>query len=118
MIIIIYDNLLICLFSYYVGANKGIGFEIAKKLSISNIKTIIACRNIELGLQAKEELNKLTTGDVEFRQLDIGDIHSCDEFTEGIKRDYGKIDILINNAAIAFKGSGIFIYLHILSGLE
>lgn len=40
------------------GGNKGIGFQIAKKLGSSNnrIKTIIGCRSSELGVKAADEL--------------------------------------------------------------
>jgi len=52
------------------GANKGIGFEIAKKLGAAGCKTILAARNTELGKAATLELKSLGY-DVEFRQLDI-----------------------------------------------
>eukprot|EP01041_Mallomonas_annulata_P013519 gene13519-28673_t len=77
------------------GANKGIGFEIAKKIAHSGQKTILTARDVVRGQNATDSLKSLGY-DVEFRQLDI-----C----EGISRDYGCCDILINNAATAFKGS-------------
>jgi len=86
------------------GANKGIGFEVVKKLCTSGFKTILACRNEALGTAAANEL-KLLGHDVEFRQLDISDAGSINLFKEGMLSNYGHIDILVNNAAIAFKAA-------------
>ena len=88
------------------GGNKGIGFQVAKALGnpANNIKTIIGCRNIELGNAAAESLR--TAGcDVIFKQLDISDASSIDKLTSSIVEEFGRLDILVNNAAIAFKGS-------------
>eukprot|EP01031_Cornospumella_fuschlensis_P033789 gene33789-40887_t len=86
------------------GANKGIGLEIAKKLAESGVHTILACRNIEHEGIALDHFKHLGL-DAEFRILDISDRHSINHFAHGVERDFGKIDILVNNAAIAFKNS-------------
>lgn len=86
------------------GSNKGIGFEVAKKLCQEGIKTIVACRNADLGTQAVATL-KGEGYDAEFRQLDIADKASISNFADHLLADYPTIDILVNNAAIAFKGS-------------
>lgn len=86
------------------GANKGIGLEIAKKLGAAGVRTILACRDEALGSKAVEDLKSIGY-DVEFRRLDISSSASIATFVEGVTRDYPSIDILVNNAAIAFKGS-------------
>ena len=88
------------------GGNKGIGFQIAKKLSApgTNIKTIIGCRNVDLGEAAAKEL-KAAGCDVEFRKMDICDPSSIESIRASIEHDFGGLDILVNNAAIAFKES-------------
>lgn len=86
------------------GSNKGIGFHIASKLCDAGVKTILACRNEELGLKAVSEL-KSKGYDCEYRNLDISDKDSVLKFTQEFAKDYEKLDILVNNAAIAFKGS-------------
>ena len=43
--------------------------------------------------------------DVEFRKLDISDENSIKSFCAQMSHDYQSIDVLVNNAAIAFKGS-------------
>ena len=85
------------------GANKGIGFEAAKRLLQSGIFTVVACRNEELGRAAVAELSSF--GEVEFRKLDIADHMSISTFVAEFERDHSKCDILLNNAAIAFKGA-------------
>ena len=84
------------------GGNKGIGLEIAKKLSsIERIKTIIACRNEKNGLEAV----KILGNEAEYEHLDIDDDNSIQSFTNRMISKYNCIDILVNNAAIAFKQS-------------
>lgn len=84
------------------GSSKGIGFEIAKKLSsFERIKTILACRNEQNGLEAV----KLIGNECEFELLDIDDENSIQSFHSRMMNKYDKIDILVNNAAIAFKQS-------------
>ena len=87
------------------GANKGIGFEIAKKLGDAGLKVIVACRNEQSGQTAKVELMSQGISEVEFRQCDIASTESVDNFVAGLSKDYASIDVLVNNAAIAFKAS-------------
>lgn len=91
------------------GANKGIGFEIARGLSQQpGFRTILACRNQALGEAAVNELTPglATDSQLECRVLDISDTASIDEFVRGVATDFSSgIDILINNAAIAFKSA-------------
>lgn len=82
------------------GANKGIGFEIAKKIAETGVKTILACRTEAFG-KATEELLKKEGLDVEYRQLDISDFNSIDSFAASFIAEYGSLDILVNNAAVA-----------------
>lgn len=86
------------------GSNKGIGFEVARKLCQQGIKTILACRNADLGCEAASKLRN-EGFEAEFRQLDIGDKSSISQFAEQLQNDYPVIDILVNNAAIAFKAA-------------
>ena len=84
------------------GANKGIGFEIARGMGALQYKVILACRNQQLGLEARSRL--VESGyDVELEQLDIADPASIASFVSSVTSKHPKIDILINNAAIAFK---------------
>ena len=84
------------------GSNQGIGKEIARQLAASNCKTILACRNVEAAKTAAVDIG----GDgLDVRQLDISSTESIQSFVDNLTKDYPHIDILVNNAAIAFKGS-------------
>lgn len=85
------------------GANQGIGYCIADQISkLQDIHVILACRRSEAG---NEAVNKLNRPNVEFMKLDISDSKSIESFSNEFTNKYGKLDILVNNAAIAFKGS-------------
>lgn len=86
------------------GSNKGIGYEIVRKLANSGFRTILCARNKELGITSANSLTSIGL-DVEFRELDIDSPESIANFANGIRTDYGRIDVLVNNAAIAFKSS-------------
>ncbi len=80
------------------GANRGIGFEIAKQLAGAGIKIILTARDEKKG---KEAVNLLADGgDVIFRRLDVIDEKSIKEFASYMEKEWGYMDILINNAGI------------------
>ena len=81
------------------GSNKGIGLQIVKQLLPSVGLMIMACRDPQRGKQAAFEVG------AEFEQLDISDDASIDAFAARMTEKYGTIDVLVNNAAIAYKGS-------------
>ena len=63
-------------------------------------------RNEQLGTKAVEcihELNPPTRETVSFHQLDITSVESIRRFADFLKKKHGGLDILINNAAIAFQ---------------
>jgi NAD(P)-dependent dehydrogenase (short-subunit alcohol dehydrogenase family) len=57
-------------------------------------------RNIDLGKEAIEKLNREEGLNPNFRQLEINNDESVEEFSKYIARKYGGLDILVNNAAI------------------
>ena len=85
------------------GANKGIGYEIVGQLAQAGFKVILCARNEALGQTAAKSYVEKGL-DVEYRPLDISDKESIASFAESIRRYFGKLDVLVSNAAIAFKG--------------
>jgi|EP00927_Polykrikos_kofoidii_P062138 carbonyl reductase 1 len=81
------------------GGNKGIGYFIAQQLQVEGFSVIIACRNAALASPAAAELG------VNFELLDITSQESIAAFVQTLHEKYGRLDVLVNNAAIAFKGS-------------
>jgi len=85
------------------GSNKGIGFETARQLAAQNIKVLIGARNEQEGKIAEEVLRGESL-DVEFIKLDISDSQDIENARAYIQSKYGKLDILINNAAVFLDG--------------
>lgn len=81
------------------GANKGIGFEICKQLAQKGIEVILTARSDDKGKKAEQEL-KSQCLDVKYHQLDVSDEESVKNIAKFIESNYGKLDILINNAGI------------------
>ncbi|MFN8578190.1 MAG: SDR family oxidoreductase [Candidatus Sericytochromatia bacterium] len=81
------------------GSNKGIGFEICKQLAHKGIEVILTARNDDKGKKAEQELKEQGL-DVKYHQLDVSDENSVKNLASFIESNYGKLDILINNAGI------------------
>ncbi|KZC07366.1 Carbonyl reductase [NADPH] 1, partial [Dufourea novaeangliae] len=85
------------------GGNKGIGFAIVRGLckQFDGIVYLTA-RDTTRGLNAIKELEKegLTP---KFHQLDVTEESSVIVFRDHLQKTHGGLDILVNNAAIAFK---------------
>lgn len=87
------------------GSNKGIGFAIVRSLYKKfNGVIYLTSRNEDLGRKALNELEKEGVK-VNYHQLDIDDINSINSFAKYLKDKYNGLDILINNAAIAYKAA-------------
>jgi len=81
------------------GANKGIGFEIAKNLGKRGYRVVAGARNGQRGLAAVEQLRSegLTA---DFLQIDVTDLKSIDEAAKLVAEKYPDINLLVNNAGI------------------
>ncbi|MET7462722.1 SDR family oxidoreductase [Nonomuraea sp. NPDC005501] len=77
------------------GANKGIGFEIARLLAERGVTAVIGARDEERGRAAAERLGQ------PYVRLDVTDEESVQAAAKWIETEYGRLDVLVNNAAIA-----------------
>ncbi|XP_061163370.1 carbonyl reductase [NADPH] 1-like isoform X3 [Saccostrea echinata] len=85
------------------GSNKGIGYAIVRGLCRQfKGDVFLTSRNEELGKKAIQSLNDEGLFP-KYHQLDITDQTSIERFKDFIKGTYGGLDILINNAGIAYK---------------
>lgn len=79
------------------GANQGIGLQIATDLAASGLTVLLASRNLDRGKSAAQSLN----GDIHAIQIDVTDIASIDAAATQVEQQFGRLDILINNAGIS-----------------
>jgi NAD(P)-dependent dehydrogenase (short-subunit alcohol dehydrogenase family) len=79
------------------GGNRGIGREICRQLAAKGYTVVLGARDEEKGRRAAEELD----GDVHARQLDVTDDESVRRLAGSIPEDFGRLDVLVNNAGIA-----------------
>jgi NAD(P)-dependent dehydrogenase (short-subunit alcohol dehydrogenase family) len=87
------------------GANKGIGFEVARQLGAEGITVLLGARNPQLGEAAAAKL-KAEGADAHFILLDVTKPETITQAEETIENKHGRIDILVNNAGIVAKGDG------------
>ncbi|KAJ7111973.1 putative carbonyl reductase [Mycena epipterygia] len=83
------------------GANKGIGFEIAKQLAsqYKGYHILMGSRDVERGAKAAETLQKSGLS-VEALTIDVADDKSIEAAAETVKAKFGRLDVLINNSGI------------------
>lgn len=79
------------------GANQGIGLQIVTDLAANGLTVLLASRNLERGKAAAHKLE----GDVHPIQLDVTDEASIRAAAALVEQKFGRLDILINNAAIS-----------------
>lgn len=83
------------------GANSGIGFEIALGLYQAGAHVILACRNLDNALAALERMKAAAgKGSLEAGLLNLANLSDVKKFTDIIKKEHGKLNILINNAGV------------------
>jgi len=79
------------------GANQGIGLQIAKDLSAHGFTVLVGSRNFDKGLVAAQSIG----AGAHAVQLDVTDQASIAAAAARIRREFGRLDVLVNNAAIS-----------------
>ena len=82
------------------GANKGIGFEIARQLAREEITVFIGARDEERGRAAAEKLQAEGL-DARPLRLDVTDDASVAAAASFVEQNAGRLDVLVNNAGVA-----------------
>ena len=79
------------------GANQGIGLQIAKDLAVHGFTVLVGPRNFEKGEAAAKRSDRTPTP----LQLDVTDHASIAAAAERVRNEFGRLDVLVNNAAIS-----------------
>lgn len=79
------------------GANQGIGFQIAKALVAEGISVLVGSRDLAKGEAAARELGE----NAHAIELDVTNQASIQLAAERIRREFGRLDVLMNNAGIS-----------------
>jgi NAD(P)-dependent dehydrogenase (short-subunit alcohol dehydrogenase family) len=82
------------------GANQGIGLQIAKDLVAHGFTVLVGSRNLARGETAAREVGP----DAHTLQLDVTDQTSITAAAKRVRNEFGRLDVLVNNAAISNTG--------------
>jgi NAD(P)-dependent dehydrogenase (short-subunit alcohol dehydrogenase family) len=82
------------------GANQGIGLQIAKDLAAAGLTVLVGSRDPDKGDRAVAEIG----GDAHVLQLDVTDPASIAAAAEHVRNAFGRLDVLVQNAAISHTG--------------
>lgn len=82
------------------GANRGIGFEVARQLAQLGHLVYMGSRDPEKGRKAKQELEAGGIRNVDVLEMDVTDVDSLQKARRSLEAGIGKLDVLINNAGI------------------
>ncbi|MGI4790103.1 MAG: SDR family oxidoreductase [Janthinobacterium lividum] len=85
------------------GANKGIGKEIARQLGAQGMIVLIGARDLGRGEETVSELKANGTNAVAV-EIDVTDEAGISRAVGRIESDFGRLDVLVNNAGIALDG--------------
>lgn len=80
------------------GANRGIGLEVVRQLAVGGHTVYLGSRSLDNGRRAAASL----AGDVRVVALDVTDRGSIDAAADTIETRAGRLDVLVNNAAIHY----------------
>lgn len=79
------------------GANKGIGLQIARDLAAEGFIVLVGSRNLKNGETAAKSIE----GETRAIQLDVTDQASIAAAADRIRNEFGRLDVLVNNAGIS-----------------
>ncbi|HEY96834.1 MAG TPA: glucose 1-dehydrogenase [Dehalococcoidia bacterium] len=83
------------------GASRGLGKAFALRFIEEGAKLLLTTTNIERAEETAKEL-KTKGGEVVFIEADISVESDTKKIADSVIKEYGKVDILVNNAAIWF----------------
>jgi len=85
------------------GANKGIGYEVARQLASKGFHVFVGARNAKAGRRAAEEMGK-KCGKATFLEIDVADNDSVKKAAREFSNSEDHLDVLVNNAGVVVDG--------------
>jgi NAD(P)-dependent dehydrogenase (short-subunit alcohol dehydrogenase family) len=82
------------------GANKGIGFEVARQLATKGFRVFVGARDGAAGRAAAKKIGE----PAKFLKLDVTDEASIGKGASDLAKDADHLDVLVNNAGIIVDG--------------
>ena len=79
------------------GANQGVGLQVAKELVANGVTVLVGSRHFERGEAAAREIG---AGAIAL-QLDVTDRVSIADAAERVRKEFGRLDLLVQNAAVS-----------------
>ena len=86
-------------FAIVTGANRGIGRAIAETLAARGAQVALAARSLDLSTQVAEQISAASGQRVIPVQVDVADADSAKAMIDQVLAEFGRIDILVNNAS-------------------
>ncbi len=86
--------------AFITGANKGIGFGIAKHLGKKGYSIVLGARNAERAEQAIASLKAEGVDVAGWVSIELADLDSIEKAAAAISNDYPQLTLLVNNAGI------------------
>lgn len=83
------------------GANKGIGFEVARQMAELGYYVFLGCRDLQKGQEAVQKIKDLGILHIEALQIDVSNLDAVRQAASELASKIEALDILINNAGIA-----------------
>lgn len=84
------------------GSTDGLGRALALALAAEGAHVIVHGRNAARGQAVVDEITRSGRGSASFRAADFASLQAVREFADAIARDHPELDLLVNNAGIAF----------------
>lgn len=84
------------------GANRGIGLEVTRQLAERGFVVVLGSRDLAKGESATQSLVRQGLTHILPRQLDVADNKSVARLAAQVETELGRVDVLVNNAAILY----------------
>jgi NAD(P)-dependent dehydrogenase (short-subunit alcohol dehydrogenase family) len=87
------------------GASSGFGLQTSIELAKAGFRVVAAMRDLARRERLDQAIAQAGVGAlIDVRQLDVTHFAGIPAFVEGVVRDYGRLDVLVNNAGFAVAG--------------